>query len=165
MSKLHAIFLALLLALPAWSWGQQGAPPPATDGQNQSLPDPVLSHRPPPRPPALRSAATPEGRIHLDVLVTDAAGKPAVGLAPSAFTLLDDNQPRKILSFRSFDGVAVKPAPPVEVILIIDAVNNGFTELGYIRAGLGVRLSKVLADGDSGASDWRKPELVVESAA
>jgi hypothetical protein len=30
---------------------------------------------------------------------------------------------------------------------------------------LGARLSKVLADGDSGASDWRKPELVVEAAA
>jgi hypothetical protein len=35
----------------------------------------------------------------------------------------------------------------------------------FIAADLGVRLSKVLADGDSGASDWRKPELVVESAA
>jgi hypothetical protein len=30
---------------------------------------------------------------------------------------------------------------------------------------LGERLSKVLADGDSGSSDWWKPELVVESVA
>jgi hypothetical protein len=37
--------------------------------------------------------------------------------------------------------------------------------LYQLRAALGERLSKVLADGDSGASDWRKPELVVESVA
>jgi hypothetical protein len=30
---------------------------------------------------------------------------------------------------------------------------------------LGARLSKVLVDSDSGAFDWRKPELVIEYAA
>ncbi|MDR3726988.1 MAG: DUF2971 domain-containing protein [Terracidiphilus sp.] len=34
-----------------------------------------------------------------------------------------------------------------------------------VRMLLGARLSKVLGDGESGASNWRKPELVVESAA
>ena len=45
-------------------------------------------------------------------------------LEPPDFTLLDDNQPRKILGFRRTDGtVGSKVDPPVEVILVLDAVN------------------------------------------
>jgi len=68
--------------------------------------------------------------------VTDAAGKPVTGLEPSDFRLFDNDQPRKILSFRSFDGVTVKPDPPVQVFLVVDTVNNGFVELAYIRKGV-----------------------------
>jgi len=76
---------------------------------------------------------TPEGRIHLDVVVTDAAGQPVLGLEPPDFRLLDDNQPRKILSFRSSDGIAVKPNPPVEVILVIDTANLPFQLVSFTR--------------------------------
>jgi VWFA-related protein len=65
--------------------------------------------------------------------VSDAAGKPVLGLEPSDFKLLDDNQPRKILSFRSFDGVTVKPNPPVEVILVFDTVNLPFSQMSFVR--------------------------------
>jgi VWFA-related protein len=82
------------------------------------------------------ASATPAGRILLDVVVTDASGKPVTGLEPSDFRLLDNNQPRKILSFRSFDGINVKPDPPVEVVLVYDTVNNGFIEQAYIRKGV-----------------------------
>jgi VWFA-related protein len=74
-----------------------------------------------------------DGRIKLDVLVTDAAGKPALGLDPWDFKILDDNQPRKILSFRSFDGVAAKPDPPVEVILLLDMMNLPFQQVSFVR--------------------------------
>jgi hypothetical protein len=50
------------------------------------------------------------------------------------------------------------------MVLILKGERGFFISFESID-GLGVRLSKVLADGDSGASDWRKPELVVESAA
>jgi VWFA-related protein len=71
------------------------------------------------------AARTPErSRISLDVVVTDKAGKPVGDLEPPDLTLLDNNQPRKILSFRRTEGsTGSKFDPPVEVILVIDAVN------------------------------------------
>jgi len=71
------------------------------------------------------AARTPERpRISLDVVVTDKAGKPVGALEPLDLTLLDNNQPRKILSFRRTDGsTGNRFDPPVEVILVIDAVN------------------------------------------
>ena len=102
--------------------------------QNEPGPkDTALLPRPAPRPP---SSLTPEGRIHLDVLVTDAAGKRVAGLTAQDFTLLDDSHPRKIVSFHASDEAIARPDPPVEIILLVDTVNNGFTELGYIRQGL-----------------------------
>lgn len=62
--------------------------------------------------------------MSLDVLVTDQAGKPVGDLGPTELTLLDNNQPRKIFSFRRTDSAAgSRFDPPVEVILVIDAVN------------------------------------------
>ena len=90
----------------------------------------MLVKRPPPKQV---STAAPEGRIHLDVLVSDAAGKPVLSLEPLDFKIMDDNQPRKILSFRSFDGISVKPDPPVEVILLIDATNLPFQQVSFTR--------------------------------
>jgi hypothetical protein len=57
------------------------------------------------------------------VVVTDKSGKPISGLGAADFTLLDNGQSEKILSFQGFDGVAAKPDPPVEIILLIDTLN------------------------------------------
>jgi VWFA-related protein len=64
-----------------------------------------------------------EGILKLDVAVTDNSGRPVTGLARKDFTLLDNGQPQKIVTFHAFDGVTVKPDPPVEVILVEDEVN------------------------------------------
>jgi hypothetical protein len=66
---------------------------------------------------------TSQGRIRLDVVVTDASGKPVSGLPDKDFTLLDNGQPQKIVSFQAFDGINRQPDPPVEVILVIDELN------------------------------------------
>jgi len=66
---------------------------------------------------------TTGGLITLDIVVTDKSGKSVAGLEPRDFTLLDNGQPDKILSFQSFDGTTARPYPPVEVILVIDTVN------------------------------------------
>jgi len=120
-------FLALLLCLPGLTRSQT-TPAPSPEPDN-----PTLVLRPPAKAPRLPSPISPEGLIHLDVLVSDAGGKPVIGLQPMDFTILDDNQPRKLLSFRSYDGVNVKPDPPVEVILLVDTVNLPFQQSSFIH--------------------------------
>jgi VWFA-related protein len=61
--------------------------------------------------------------MHIDVVVTDKSGKPVSGLELKDFTLLDNKQPAKIVSFRAVDASAQKPDIPAEVILVLDAVN------------------------------------------
>lgn len=74
--------------------------------------------------PASGAAAQKRAHVSLDVVVTDSKGKLVSDLEPFDLTLLDNNQPRKILAFRRTDGAAGSQFdPPVEVILLIDAVN------------------------------------------
>ncbi len=129
-SVLAASFL-LFAALPGCAQQAGASPAPRTP----SPPDPVLVPRPPANAPKPSPIAA-EGRIYLDVAVTDATGNPVTGLQPWDFTLLDNNQPRKILSFRSFDGIAVKPDPPVEAILLIDTANLSFQQVAFVRSEL-----------------------------
>lgn len=98
--------------------------------QVQEPSDPVLNRRPAPRP---QTSQIPEGKIRLDVVVSDAAGKPVLGLEPWDFKILDNSQPRKVLSFRGFDGTQVMPDPPVQAILVIDTVNLPFQEVAFVR--------------------------------
>ncbi len=101
------LFGALLCAQPT--------PPSPAAQPPQSAPTPSQH--------AGSTSNSAEGLIKLDVLVTDASGKPVTGLAPQDFTLLEKSQPRQILSFHAFDGVLAKPDPPSEVILLIDVLN------------------------------------------
>jgi VWFA-related protein len=77
------------------------------------------------------SQPTGNRSITLDVAVTDKAGKPVPGLQRSDFTLLDNKQPQKILSFRAIDGAA--PGPPVEVVLLVDQINTPFIGVARVR--------------------------------
>ena len=79
-------------------------------------------------PPAI------DRHITLDVLVTDKSGKPVSGLQQQDFTLLDNKQPQKILSFEGVQGAASKSDQPVEVILLVDEVNTTFTNVSFERA-------------------------------
>ena len=72
-----------------------------------------------------------EGLIRLDVVVTDKAGKPVTGLEAGEFTLLDNGQPQKLVSFHAFDGTAARPDPPVELILMIDALNLSSQQVSH----------------------------------
>jgi len=66
-------------------------------------------------------------------MVTDKTGTPVPGLELKDFTLLDNNQPGKILSLQAFGGSAQKASPPVEVILLIDTVNEPFQLIANTR--------------------------------
>src|SRR5580704_13892139 len=72
-------------------------------------------------------------RITLDVVVTDKSGKPVSGLQQQDFTLLDNKQPQKLLSFQAVDG-AKTADPPVSVVLVVDEVNTNFTNVSVGRA-------------------------------
>jgi VWFA-related protein len=123
--------ISFLFCLASVALAQQSSPPPTENQtQSQEAPHPGLAHRSPPNPGA------PEGQIKLDVLVTDAAGRPVAGLDQGDFTLLDNKKPQPILSFRAVDGSrgnGTAAEPPVEVILLIDATNNSLHNIAFER--------------------------------
>jgi VWFA-related protein len=69
------------------------------------------------------------GRISLDVVVAPKSGKPVGGLHQEDFTVLDNNVPRPITGFSVVGG----PQAPIQIILLIDAVNTNFSNLAYER--------------------------------
>jgi VWFA-related protein len=114
--------IAIVLALSIAS--AQNAPPPRSVE---------------PRPAALAEASSPpapatDRQISLEVQVTDKYGAPIRGLEERDFTVLDDKQPQKIVSFRAVDaGAPASADPSVEVVLVVDAVNTGFRSVAYER--------------------------------
>jgi VWFA-related protein len=99
-----------------------------------------------------------EGLLQLDVLVTDATGRPVSGLGGADFSLLENGQPQNVLSFQAFDGRGALAEPPVRIVLLIDemelpenlARDERLAVMGYLRQG-GGRLQRpvsvfVLAD-------------------
>jgi VWFA-related protein len=118
MRRLSRLFLALLLSLSAAS------------GQN--APQPQLQ----PRPGEQAPAPAPTGadrQITIEVQVTDKSGAPVRGLQKQDFTVLDDKQPQNILSFRAVDRGVASTTDPVEIVLVIDAVNTSFQAVARER--------------------------------
>jgi VWFA-related protein len=120
--------IALLVMTAAMGAGAQSAGP---GNPKHDQPDPILTQRPVPQP---RSFGSLEGKIKLDVVVIDTVGKPVTGLEPWDFKIMDNGQARKMVSFRRYDGVQVKPDPPVEVILVMDMLNLPFQQVAFVRA-------------------------------
>jgi VWFA-related protein len=69
------------------------------------------------------------GSVSLDVVVTPKSGRPVTGLAQQDFAILDNKVPQNLTSFRAVDGRQA----PIEVILVVDAVNVGYQDVGYER--------------------------------
>lgn len=105
----------MVLCLHLWvgasaSGGQTTATAPATQPQS-SL-------------PRTRSAVyEPQGLLKLDVVVTDASGKPVSDLSRDDFKLLDNRQPTKILSFQAINRNTPQTTPPAEIILVLDTLD------------------------------------------
>jgi VWFA-related protein len=102
---------------------------PQSNPPQQNAPQPQLQPRP--APPAVPPAPPAERQIQLDVQVNDKSGTPVQGLRQEDFTLLDDKRPQSLLSFHAVDGETSRD--PVEVVIVIDAVNVGFQTVGYER--------------------------------
>ena len=78
-------------------------------------------------------ATAPEKNSHivLNVVASDKSGAAISGLQEQDFTLFDNKLTQKIVAFHAV--TASTPAPPTEVILLIDAVNARFTTVSYER--------------------------------
>jgi VWFA-related protein len=115
------------------------------------------------------SAAGPaNGRITLYVVANDKSGKPVAGLQQQDFTVLDNNQPQKIVSFEAV-GPAKRADSDSELILILDAVNTSFTKVAFAREQLdkflrkdGGRLARPVSIGiftDAGLDMQQAPSI------
>jgi VWFA-related protein len=69
------------------------------------------------------------GKIYLDVVVTPESGPPVSGLQQQDFTLIDNKTPRPPASFQALGGSDA----PIEVILLVDAVNIGYNQVSFAR--------------------------------
>jgi VWFA-related protein len=75
-----------------------------------------------------------EHHVILNVFVADASGNPVTGLKQEDFTLLDNQQPEQIASFKAVtDSTAF--APP-HVLLMLDCVNSSSITMAYARREL-----------------------------
>ena len=77
-------------------------------------------------------AQTSGSAITIDAVATDKAGTPIPALQEGDFTLLDNKHPRALTSFHGHVG----KDSPVEVILVIDAVNTRYQNVAYERSEL-----------------------------
>jgi VWFA-related protein len=124
MNRYFRLVLVLLL-LPLF----------AVQAQNTAAPAPVQSEPTlSTKSPSVATRPAADRRVTLDVQVTDKSGAPIRGLQQQDFTVLDDKQPQKIVSFQAVDaGAAAASDPPVEVIMVVDAINTTFHNVAYER--------------------------------
>jgi VWFA-related protein len=127
MRVLSRSVLAVVMALLAGS-SSGNAQQPAAPQANQPGSSPEAARSP--DSSVLHTRTGPPSRtIHLDVLVTSRPGQPVTGLGQKDFTILDDKTSREITSFEEVDA----RKQPVEAILLIDAVNTGYTVIAQER--------------------------------
>jgi VWFA-related protein len=103
---------ALLLSIACTALGQETKPVPVESTSQSSDAVTRDSRMPDPR----------WGLVRVDVTVTDKSGKSVVGLSDKDFTLLDNQQQRKIVTFQAFNG-GIQPADSLEVVMMIDELN------------------------------------------
>jgi VWFA-related protein len=107
----------------------------------------VLSHAATPTAAAAQGKPSPaettavatnsdSATITLDVVVTDKSGAPVAGLVQEDFKLLDNKQPQSLLSVTAANGMKAKADPPVEVVVLVDAINPGFLTVANERQWL-----------------------------
>lgn len=133
-----------------------------------------LVHR---TPEVIKKEEKAARRIHLNVVVTDAAGQPVSGLGQADFSVLDNDATQPIQSFQALDGFTTEP--PTEIVLVLDTMNTSFQQMAEVRQGTekflrqngghlalpisvvfltdtGVKTNQTTLDGNALASDVEK---------
>jgi VWFA-related protein len=75
-----------------------------------------------------------ERRITLDIEVADSTGNAVRGLSQNDFVVIDNGETKSLTSFQEMDGGNAQP--PVEAILLLDAMNATFEDVGIMRQGI-----------------------------
>jgi VWFA-related protein len=128
---LQRCFLLVLLIQPAYP---QANAPPASSLQS-ATPAPNRPVKLVPRSAEARERTfLAEHHVILNVFVADESGNPASGLKQEDFTLLDNQQPQQIASFKAVTG-STAFAPP-RILLMLDIVNNSPSTMAYTRKEL-----------------------------
>ncbi|HUY94782.1 MAG TPA: VWA domain-containing protein [Terracidiphilus sp.] len=87
-----------------------------------------------PKPAISGTAASRPPTIHLDVVVKDSSGTAVSGLPKQYFTVLDNGQPQKLVSFMQVD---TKDNPSaVHVLIVMDMINLGYNSVTWGREQL-----------------------------
>jgi len=75
----------------------------------------------------------PAAKLYLDVVVAPKSGPPVADLQQQDFTVLDNNAPQTITSFKAVTGREA----PVEIVLVLDAVNTTYRTVSIARTDIG----------------------------
>ncbi|HTV57539.1 MAG TPA: VWA domain-containing protein [Verrucomicrobiae bacterium] len=137
MAWFRSVCLCVLL-MPFGAAAQQAATPTAPAPAPAVSPSPAPQSFAPGNPAAPPAPAAASKEITLYVQVTDKSGAQVRGLTEQDFTLLDNKQPQPIASFRAVNagrghGAPDPTNPPIEVIMVVDAVNVEFHVVAYER--------------------------------
>lgn len=112
MARALLLSLFLVVLSRVMASGQNTSPAPTVQPQTM---EPVRA----------TSSPAAEPQVTLEVRVTDKSGSPIRGLQPQDFTVLDNQQAQEIKLFHPVDRAAPSAAdPPVELILVVDAINT-----------------------------------------
>ena len=94
----------------------------------------LLSAQQFPKPSISGTPASQPKTIHLDVLVKDSSGAPVSAIPEQFFTVLDNGQPQKLLSFKQVDSKNNPSA--VHVLIVMDMINPGVNSVTWGREQL-----------------------------
>jgi VWFA-related protein len=91
--------------------------------------------------PAQNASAAPDAQktMTIHVQLSDSQAHAVEGLEESDFTLLDNNQPQKLLGFRAVDA-AVPKSDPVQVVIVVDMINADAVTVAREREEVGAYL-------------------------
>lgn len=102
---------------------------------------PLLAQQPAPKPEQQQRGAEIPDTVTLDVTVAGRNNpKPVAGLTEPNFTILDNEAPAKILSFKAVKQPA--DDPPIQIYLLLDTVNANFELVGAVRDRIAEFLKK-----------------------
>jgi VWFA-related protein len=120
----------LLVLSTVFAGAQQSDSATATAPQTTSS-QPSLSQTGAAQPLLPRDAVRP---IKLDVVVTGHGNKVVPDLQQQEFTVLDNKQPAKVISFQAESAASGTPDSRAEIVFVIDEVNTTFQRVAYVRA-------------------------------